>query len=134
MDKKELRKANGDVFFEANRKIGNSYIYVNWIGIQSLESIMMGGNLLLNMLRHKACSSILNSNHELIGPWEEGALYLGNNWASSARILGLLNFAHVLSPGIYGQRSFQKFENLATKHLHIQTFATDEEAAIWLLT
>ena len=134
MDKKELKKGNGDLFFEAERKGGNSYILVNWIGIQSLESMMMVANQLLTMLRQQPCPGILNSNKELIGPWDDGALFLGTKWARQAKILGVLHFAQVLAPGIYGQRSFQQFYQFAQQHFQIETFATDAEAEAWLLS
>jgi hypothetical protein len=133
MDRKELRKANGDVFFEAERQAGNSFIFVNWIGIQSIEMIMMGANLLLTMLRQRPCAAILNSNQELIGPWNDGALFLGGKWAPQAKKLGVIHFAHVLAHGIYGQSSFQLFHQLGQQHLQIQTFETDAEAQAWLL-
>lgn len=133
MDKKELRKANGDVFFEAERKAGSSFIFVNWIGIQTLETIMMGANLLLTMLRQNPCAAILNSNQELIGPWNDGALFLGSKWAPQAKRLGLVYFAHVLAHGIYGKSSFQLFQQFGQQHLQIETFDTDAEAEAWLL-
>ena len=132
MQKKELKKANGDVFFQAERKAGNSYIQVNWIGIQSLETIMMGAGLLLNMLRELPCSAILYSNQELIGPWEDGAFFLGSSWAPKARNLGVECFAHVLAPGIYGRRSFQRFEQLAQHQFRIEAFETIKDAEAWL--
>ncbi len=132
MDKKELKKSNGDLFFEVERKGKNDYILVNWVGIQSIETIMMGANVLLNMLRQNTCTALLNSNKELIGPWDDGALFLGNRWAIQARNLGLLYFAHVLSPGIYGQRSFAQFEAPAQHHFQIKTFNSEIEAASWL--
>lgn len=132
MEKKELKKSNGDVFFEAQRKAGNAYILVNWIGVQSVETIMMGANILLNMLRQNPCTGILNSNKELIGPWDDGALFMGSRWAIQARNLGLQYFAQVLSPGIYGQRSFQQFQESAQHHFQIKTFNSDTEASAWL--
>ena len=132
MEKTELKKTNGDVFFEATRMADNSYILVNWVGIQSLETIMMGANQLLIMLRNKPCTAILNSNKELIGPWDAGALFMGNTWATRARMLGLNNFAHVLAPGIYGKRAFQKFYQEAQNQFHIETFETDAAARAWL--
>jgi hypothetical protein len=134
MDKKELKKANGDLFFEAERKAANSFIYVNWIGIQSIETIMMGANQILHILRQNPCSAILNSNKELIGPWDDGALFLGSKWVQEANMLGVVHFAHVLAPGIYGQRSFQKFYELAHKYLQIEIFKSDIEAEAWLLS
>ena len=132
MDKKELKKANGDVFFEAEHRAGNSYIYVNWIGIQSLETVMLGGNTILAMLRAKPCPVILNNNHELVGPWNEGAAYMGSSWAPKAKLYGIKQFLQVLAPGIYGRRSFQDFQNKAQQQFQIETFETDEEAISWL--
>ena len=129
MDKKELKKASGDVFFEASRMEDNSYIRVNWVGIQSLETIMMGSGQLLSMLQKKPCAAILNSNKELIGPWDDGALYLGSTWALKAKFLGVTRWAHVMSPGIYGQRSFQKFNQLAEPYFSIEAFDSEEAAA-----
>ncbi|QNF33619.1 hypothetical protein HUW51_13145 [Adhaeribacter swui] len=134
MDKKELKKANGDLFFEAERKAANSFIYVNWIGIQSLETIMLGANQILSILRQNPCPAILNSNKELIGPWDDGALFMGGKWVLEANMLGVVHFAHVLAPGIYGQRSFQKFYDLAQDYLQIETFKNDVEAEAWLLS
>ena len=134
MDKKELRKTNGDLFFEAERIGKDSYILVNWIGIQSIETIMMGASQLLAMLRQQPCNAILNSNKELIGPWHDGAIFLGSKWAPQARILGVLYFAHVLAPGIYGKSSFDRFYQLGHQHLQIETFTTDAEAEVWLLS
>lgn len=132
METTALKKANGDVFFEATRETGNAYILVNWIGLQSLETIMMGANSLLQMLRQRSSPAILNSNKELIGPWDQGALFLGSDWAPKARVLGLKNFAHVLAPGIYGKRAFEHFVNNAGKYFRIETFETDDAAARWL--
>jgi hypothetical protein len=132
MDKKELRKANGDVFFEAARQVENAFILVNWIGIQSVETIMMGANLLLTMLRQEPCAALLNSNKELIGPWNDGALFLGARWAPQAKSLGMVYFAQVLAPGVYGQRSFHLFLPLAQPHLQVEIFETDAAAEAWL--
>ncbi|MDQ3290963.1 MAG: hypothetical protein M3Q05_06695 [Bacteroidota bacterium] len=134
MEKKELKKANGDLFFEVCRKAANSYIHANWVGIQSIETIMLGANLVLSMLRQEPCSAILNSNKELIGPWDDGALYMGNKWVMDLNTLGVIHFAHVLAPGVYGQRSFEKFFQLAQPYLQIEVFNSDEEAEAWLLS
>lgn len=134
MDKKELKKASGDVFFEAEYRAGNSYLYVNWIGIQTLETMMMGGNTILSMLRTNPCSLILNDQQELVGPWAEGAAYFGGSWAPKARLYGVKQFVQVLAPGIFGRRSFQEFQQKAQLHFQIETFETTPEALAWLQT
>lgn len=133
MDKKELKKVSGDVYFVAEREAGNAYIQANWIGIQSLETIMYGANQLLIMLQKQPCSTILNNQSELIGPWDDGALFLGKAWAPKARQLGVKNFVQVLAPGIYGKRSFEKFKQVAVQHFQIETFELETDAKAWLL-
>ncbi|PSR52664.1 hypothetical protein AHMF7605_03550 [Adhaeribacter arboris] len=134
MERKELKKFNGDLFFEVQRKAANSYIFTNWVGIQTLETILLGTNQVLDMLRKEPSTGILNSNRELIGPWDDGALYMGNKWVMELNTLGVIHFAHVLAPGIYGQRSFEKFFQLAQPYLQIEVFNSNEEAESWLLS
>jgi hypothetical protein len=132
MNKKELRKVNGDVFFEAERSADNSFISANWIGVQSLESIIMAGNQLLAMLRKKPCSAILNNNHELVGPWEVGVNWLAYKWAPQAKELGVQHFAHVMSYGIFGQNSFSAFAPLLKDIFEVRAFEDEKEAKEWL--
>lgn len=132
MDKRELRKANGDVFFEAERKADNSFICANWIGVQSLESIVMGGNQLLSMLRKKPCSAILNNNHELVGPWDVGISWLAFKWAPQAKELGVEHYAHVMSYGIFGQNSFNSVAPLLKNHFEVRVFEDETDAKEWL--
>jgi len=131
-DYKELKKANGDVFFEARRTPDNSYISVNWVGIQSLETVVMGGNHILAMLREKPCQGLLNSNRELIGSWDAAVNWLAYKWAPQAKALGLRYNAHVISPGIYGQRSFDLFYKTLKKEFKIKSFSDEETAEAWL--
>jgi hypothetical protein len=94
---------------------------------------MMGAHQLLTMLRQRSCPAILNSNKELIGPWNDGALLLGSKWALQAKRLGLVYFAQVLAPGIYGKTPFELFHQTGQQHLRIATFATDAAAEAWLM-
>ncbi|WP_439882613.1 hypothetical protein ACSX1A_05470 [Pontibacter sp. MBLB2868] len=131
-NQKCLYKANGDVFFEAGKDPGNNIIYVNWIGIQSLETAVMGGNYILSMLRDHPARGILNSNRELIGPWESAVNWLVNKWAPQAKMLGLKYYAHVLSPGIYGQRSFNLLRPHLEKQLEVSDHPDEDSATEWL--
>lgn len=132
IDYTELKKANGDVFLEVARLPEDNFMTINWIGIQSLETIVMGGNLALSLLRQKPCQGILNSNRELIGSWEAAANWLAFKWAPQAKMLGVRYFAHVLSPGIYGQRSFKALQPNLSEMLDVKTFDEEEEAQKWL--
>jgi len=129
---KELKKAEGFTFFEAGRTPDNAYIYVNWIGIQSLETVVMGGNHLLTMLRQKPCQGLLNSNRELIGSWETAVSWLTHRWVPQAKASGLRYYAHVLSPGIYGRRSFDLFYPILQREFDLALFEDETSAIVWL--
>lgn len=131
MDKQKLKKTNGDIFFEAERAHDNSYIFVNWIGVQSLETIVMGGNLLLAMLRKQPCLAIVNNNHELVGPWEVGVNFLVYKWAPEAKVLGIRYFAHILSYGIFGRKSFDTFMPMVKSYFEVQAFEKEKDAKTW---
>lgn len=129
---KELRKANGDVFCEVKRSADNAFIYVNWIGIQSLETMVMGGNQVLGMLREMTCPAILNSNRELIGPWDNAVSWLAHKWAPQAKELGVQRIAHVLSHGIFGKRSFEKLTPELVPLFRVKTFEEENLAEKWI--
>ncbi|MGV3502938.1 MAG: hypothetical protein ACO1O1_04475 [Adhaeribacter sp.] len=132
MDKIELRKGNGDVFLEARRMPDNSFIMVSWIGIQSMETVVMGGNNILALLQERPCPGMLNSNKELIGPWEEAVNWLAFKWAPKAKAAGLQYLAHVLSPGVYGQKSFEALYPKLASYLQVETFQDERSAQAWL--
>ncbi|MEJ8801300.1 hypothetical protein [Pontibacter sp. H249] len=92
----------------------------------------MGGNHVLAMLREKPCQGMLNSNRELIGPWEVAVNWLSNKWTPQAKELGLRYYAHALSPGIYGQRSFDSFYPSLKYKLEVKAFVDEEAAKMWL--
>ncbi|WP_299826254.1 hypothetical protein [uncultured Pontibacter sp.] len=132
IDHKSLKKANGDVFFEVRRSSDNAFIIANWVGIQSLETIVMGGNHILAMLRERPCQGLLNSNRELIGPWEVAVNWLAYKWAPQAKTIGLRYYAHVLSPGIYGKRSFDAVYPSLKSNFNAHAFESEDAAEVWL--
>ncbi|CAM3417043.1 SpoIIAA-like protein [Pontibacter korlensis] len=93
----------------------------------------MGGNHILSMLQEKPCLGILSSNKELIGPWDSAISWLVYKWAPQAKELGLRYYAHVLSPGIYGQRSFQSLYPLFREYFNLRSFNDEQAAEEWLL-
>jgi hypothetical protein len=129
---KELKKGNGDTFLEISRAPDNAYIYLNWIGIQTLETVVMGGNMVLTMLRERPCLAVLNSNREIIGPWDVSINWITHKWIPQAITLGLEYHAHVLSPGIYGQRSYKKLRDELERNFKSESFENEEQAEDWI--
>ncbi|MBD1395783.1 hypothetical protein H9Q13_01280 [Pontibacter sp. JH31] len=130
--KKELQKANGDIFLEIRRMSDNSFIATNWIGLQSLETVMMGSTQILTMLRERPCKGFLHGNHELIGPWEIAVNWLVQKWMPQAKAGGIRYYAYVQGPGIYGQRSFDAFYELVKNEFEVKVFTEEEDAKEWL--
>lgn len=129
---RELQKANGDVFCEIRRSPDNAFIYVNWIGIQSLETIVMGCNQVLHLLKEKPCAAILNNNREVVGPWEIAISWLSNKWVPQVKALGVRYFAHVLSYGVFGKRSFEKLKPELKLHFKVKSFDDEAMAEEWI--
>ena|SRR6478736_3584915 len=128
----ELRKANGDVFLIAERMPDNSYIHARWIGVQSLETVMRGGELYINMLLENPCEKLLNDHSELIGPWLVATDWIAQEWTPKVRALGLKYMAQVLAPGIYGQLSFHELHQRIDHDFSITMFDDAFSAQHWL--
>jgi hypothetical protein len=84
------------------------------------------------MLRERPCAGLLNSNRELIGPWDEAVSWLARKWAPQAKALGLRRCAHVLSPGIYGRRSFEVLAPSLEGSFELGVFEEESGAKEWL--
>lgn len=132
MERKEFRKANGDVFLIAERMPDNAYIHARWIGIQSIETVMQGGNYYATMLQTQPCARLLNDHKELIGPWDVANQWIVNEWTPKVLGLGLQYMAQVLAPGIYGKMSFHQLHQQIENMFEIRMFEDPELAKKWL--
>ena len=132
MERKEFKKANGDIFLIATRMSDNSFIHARWIGIQTFETIMEGGNYYVSMLQTQPCPRLLNDHAELIGPWDIASEWIASNWTPKVRALGLQYMAQVLAPGIYGKMSFHQLHQRIEGQFEIRMFDTEAPARQWL--
>lgn len=129
----ELKKANGDVFLIAERMPDNSYIHARWIGMQTMDTVMKGGLLYLEMLIKQPCAKLLNDHSELVGPWLVANDWIVNDWTPKVRSLGLRHMAQVLAPGIYGKMSFHELHQRIDDNFDIMMFDDPKNAKEWLL-
>ena len=129
----ELKKANGDVFLIAERMPDNCYIHARWIGMQTLETVIKGGMLYLDMMIKQTCPKLLNDHSELIGPWLVANDWIVNDWMPKVRALGLKHMAQVLAPGIYGKMSFHELHQRIDDNFDIMMFDDPKNAREWLL-
>jgi hypothetical protein len=128
----EIKKQTGDIFATLERMPANAYLHAHWIGIQNLETMKKGWNTYLSILKEQPCSKLLNCHKELIGPWDIANDWLTTVWAPAATSLGLRYMAHVLAPGIYGQKSFHLLHHRISDMMEIKVFEDVAEAQVWL--
>ncbi|KAA9345545.1 hypothetical protein [Adhaeribacter soli] len=132
MARKEFKKANGDIFLIAERMPDNAFIHARWIGIQSVATVMEGGNFYVSMLQKQPCPRLLNDHSELIGPWEVANEWIASDWTPKVRALGLQYMAQVLAPGIYGKMSFHQLHQRIEGQFEIMMFDKEAPARKWL--
>jgi hypothetical protein len=132
MERTALARENGDIFVVFERMPGNTFILAQWIGIQSLETVMLGGNHFISMLQQQPCPKLLNSHKELIGTWTMATEWAEQDWTPRVRALGLRYMAQVLAPGVYGQMSYHQLHSRIEDKLEIRMFGDERSARLWL--
>jgi hypothetical protein len=128
----ELSKVFGDVYFKAARMPDNAFIYAQWFGVQSVETVMDGGYKLLEMMQDKSCARLLNSNKNVIGSWDMALAWAENEWAPQMRAAGLRYLAQVVPSSIYATITIENLIQRIDEEFEIRTFAEEEEAELWL--
>lgn len=129
-----LEKVFGDVFFTASRMEGNAFIYAQWFGVQSIETVKEGGYKLLDMVKEQPCSKLLNSNKQVIGSWDMALEWAENEWAPQMRAAGLKYLAQVVPTSIYATLTIQNLLQHIDDTFEIRTFEDDADAEAWLLS
>lgn len=129
-----LEKVFGDVFFTARRMEGNAFIYTQWFGVQSVETVKEGGYKMLDMIKEQPCPKLLNSNKEVIGSWDMALEWAENEWAPQMRAAGLKYLAQVVPTSIYATLTIQNLIQHIDGTFEIRTFENDADAEAWLLS
>jgi hypothetical protein len=130
--KTELSNAFGTVFLTIEYDAKNNWIYNNWIGYQTTESIIKGGEAFLEFLEETKCPYLLNDNQQVVGPWDHGIDWITNEWKPRALASGLTHFAHVVSPDSLSANSAEIMKDNLDHFMTIAIFGTMEEAVAWL--
>ncbi len=117
---------------EYNREY--NYLYCNWKGFQTVDSVKGGGNKILELFRQRRCRKVLNDNRLVTGPWQGAAEWAAKEWFPAMYGAGLKHFAWVVSPSISGQLSIEKTLSEAEMKDEITcTFDSFESAHKWLV-
>jgi hypothetical protein len=93
---------------------------------------MEGGLAYVDMLRAEPCPKLLNDHQELVGRFLEANDWIAQVWTPLIMQAGLRYFAHVLSPGIFGQLSIKDLHQRIGTQFEMQFFEDIEAAKDWL--
>ncbi|QHL87258.1 STAS/SEC14 domain-containing protein [Nibribacter ruber] len=129
--KKELTNALGRVFLTVEYDEKANWVYNNWIGYQSYESIVAGANACAEILQQHNCSFLLNDNRQIIGPWNHAVEWIATDWTPRAIAAGLRYFAHVVDADSLAKLSSEEMKQTADGFA-MQIFGDIEEATAWL--
>ena len=132
--KKSIVNSFDKVFLTIEFDAANQWIYNNWTGVLPTEKVIQGCQATIDFLREKPCAHMLNDNREVIGSWNSANEWIATNWMPQVLALGLKRFAHIVSPGIFGQASAEEMVTRVGTQLEIRLFKDVELAKQWLHT
>ena len=132
MMKREFANSFDKVYLTIEFDTENNWVYNNWIGVLPTEKVITGCQATIDFLREKKCPLMLNDNRQVIGSWTSANEWIAENWVPQVLALGLKRFAHIVSPGIFGQTSAAEMVTRVGNQLEMHLFKDFELAKAWL--
>ncbi|MBF9236720.1 hypothetical protein I2I05_04870 [Hymenobacter sp. BT683] len=130
--KKELTNSFDKVFLTIEFDKANNWVYNDWVGVLPTEKVIQGCQATLDFLRENPCPHMLNDNRKVVGSWSAANDWIAANWMPEALALGLKRFAHIVSPGIFGQASASEMSTRVGTQFEMRLFEDVELAKAWL--
>lgn len=96
------------------------------------ERFIQGCQATIDFLRENPCAHLSNDNREIIGSWNSANEWIAQNWLPQVLALGLKRFAHIVSPGIFGQASAAEMVTRVGQYFEIRLFQDLKLAKAWL--
>lgn len=130
--KKELINSFDKLYLTIELDEANQWIYANWLGVLPTEKVIEGCQATIEFLREFPCPHMLNDNRNVVGSWGSANDWIAQNWVPQALKLGLRRFAHIVSPGIFGQASAAEMITRVGSQLEMRLFQDIQAAQDWL--
>lgn len=111
--------------------VAQQYVYVNWKGFHSMESVKSGCEKLLQVLTEKNCKRVLDDNRMVSGPWLGAAEWVATDWFPRVYAAGVEKFAWIVSANIFSQMSTEATQ-ARNKSNKTRTFDDIAKATQWL--
>lgn len=128
----EFQNSFGKTFLTTEFDKQNGWIYNDWQGLLSLETVRQGSMGILQVLQHTRCAYILNDNRGVLGSWKQANEWIETDWMPQALASGLLYHAHIVAPGVFGQASAEDMHLRVGNSFQMRLFEDVEEAQTWL--
>ncbi|WP_157578728.1 hypothetical protein [Pontibacter roseus] len=128
----EILHRESNILIEYNH--ADDWIYINWRGFQSYDSVVAGCEKILECMQERQCTKILNDNTNVEGIWSGASKWVGQDWMPRMRAAGLECFAWVYSPSTFSRLSTDKTLKNTEDASFIKTFDDIETATDWLRT
>ncbi len=130
--KQELKNSLNHNFLTITYDAENCWVYNNWYGSQTLESVMQGAEACLKVLADHKCAYLLNDNRLVAGPWSQATEWIVTDWTPRAVATGLTHFAHVISPESLARLSAENMHHRIRGAFQMQIFEEAYKAEEWL--
>lgn len=110
----------------------NAWVYVDWRNTPSENTVKLGCEAMLELLRENNCRLVLNDNRNVIGPWNSSAQWVAEDWFPRMIHAGLVKFAWIQSPNLLSK--FAARQSTAYNHRSnaIRLFEHETDALQWL--
>lgn len=127
----ELKSPTGRVYLTIETDTVNRWIFVDWMGYLTAESIKAGAQAYTEALAKSGFSCVLNDTRSVRGPWDHSMDWVINVWAPNAAAAGLKHFAMVSTPESLADGSAANFY-AQLKAFQAEVFDNLSSARAWL--
>lgn len=110
----------------------HDWIYADWTGEQTKESVQQGCELILQFMKAENCSKVLNDNSHVTSNWLEAAEWVALDWFPRMDAAGLKYFAWVYSPHTFSRLAADEALSFNSSTSNIIPFDDLNTAKAWL--
>ncbi len=130
--KRTLKNSFGQTYLTITYDEKNKLIHNYWQGMLSVENVKQGATEVLELMKITNCANLLNDNREITGSWNQANDWIETEWMPRALNLGLKQFAHVVSQGVFGALSAQEMHRRVGDRFQMRLFNDINDAKAWL--
>ncbi|MCC9138183.1 hypothetical protein ACFSKU_00365 [Pontibacter silvestris] len=129
---KELSSSTGKPYLiiEYNQK--NNWIYNNWDGYVTKESVVTGSLAVLKAFESYHTPYGLNDNSNLVGRWDHAITWIEEVWMPRAAAAGLRYYAHVVDKESFAAASSEEMIKRTKRFFQMCSFDNITDAQAWL--